>query len=64
MKKLFSVIMISAILLSGCGKGDSTTNKSEPGVVDYITGAESIKTYQRTKSRIEDINRTLKDRQQ
>ena len=64
MKKLFPVIIILIIFLLGCTKESPTTNKPEPGVVDYITGAEQIKAYERTKSKIEDINKTLKEQRQ
>jgi hypothetical protein len=60
--KLFPAIIILTIFLLGCAKDSSTTDKPEPGIVDYITGAEQIETYKRTKSKVEDINKTLKER--
>ncbi|MFH0839805.1 MAG: lipoprotein [Candidatus Omnitrophota bacterium] len=61
MKKYF-IIIILIFLLSGCGAGEKASKSAEPGVVDYLTGHEQIKTYQRTKIKIEDINKTPKER--
>ncbi|MBU4377125.1 MAG: hypothetical protein KKD29_06610 [Candidatus Omnitrophica bacterium] len=61
MRKCFAAIIILCALLSGCG-GEKASKPAEPGVVDYLTGHEQIKTYQRTKTKIEDINKTLQER--
>jgi len=60
MKKIFPIIIILTIFLVGCAEETSTIDKSEPGVADYLTGAESIKTYEKAKSKIEDINKARK----
>ena len=62
MRKLYYIIMIPAIFLAGCANETSTTDEREPGIVDYITGAEQIKTYKKTKSKIEEINKTTEER--
>ena len=48
------------MLLSGC----SEEKPSEPGVVDYMTGAEQLRTYQRTKVKVQDIDNKLEERYQ
>ena len=63
MKKYFVAIMILSTLLCGCGRGgEKASEPAEPGVIDYITGREQVKTHQKTKSKIEDINNTLQER--
>ena len=50
------LVMSSLIMLSsGCSK----EKPSEPGVVDYMTGAEQLKTYQKAKVKIEDIDKSV-----
>jgi len=62
-RNYFVGIVILSTLLCGCGRSEEKASKpNEPGVVDYITGREQIKTYQKTKSKIEDINNTLQER--
>ena len=62
MKRLFTAIVAITLFLSGCGKDSSTTDEREPGIVDYITGSEQLKTYKRTRSKIESINKDLRQR--
>jgi len=45
---------------SGCGENKS----GEPGVVDYMTGAEQVRTYRKAKSQLEGVNKTLEKRYQ
>ncbi|MDD4956827.1 MAG: hypothetical protein PHH49_02735 [Candidatus Omnitrophica bacterium] len=52
------IILICGMCASGCAEKDD----SEPGTVEYLSGSEQVKVYHRTKARIEDINRTLKER--
>ena len=56
----FVVISCLVILSSGCSKEKS----SEPGVVSYMTGAEQLKTYQKAKVEIEDIDNKVKETHQ
>ena len=56
----FVVISCLAVLSSGCSEEKS----SEPGVVSYVTGAEQLKTYQKTKVKIHDIDNNLKETHQ
>lgn len=56
----FVVISCLVMLSSGC----SEEKASEPGVVSYMTGAEQLKTYQKAKVKIEDIDNKLKETHQ
>ena len=50
--------------LSGCAKeaaGPVEEETSEPGVIDYLTGAEHIKQYKKMKSKLEDINKSRQE---
>jgi len=61
--KRFSGILVAGFLLmsaSGCGENKS----GEPGVVDYMTGAEQVRTYRKAKSQLEGVNKTLEKRYQ
>lgn len=52
------------VCLCGCeGKksGSGETKAKEPGIVEYMTGAEQLKSYQKVKSKIEDINRSQEE---
>ncbi len=62
MKKLFSAGIILAVFLCGCVEETPISHEKEPGVVEYITGAEQLKTYKETESKIEDINKKLEER--
>ena len=62
MKEIFSAGIILAILLCGCAEEAPVSDKEEPGVVEYMTGAEQLKTYKQTETKIEDINRKLENR--
>lgn len=80
MKKIFAASIILAMFLCGCGEGGLFPRKTEseeeskterkresetkPGMIDYITGAEQIKTYKKMKSKIEEIERTSEERYQ
>jgi hypothetical protein len=61
MKKFLSVTIMVMIVLCGCGKG-SPPREKEPGIVEYATGAEQIKTYRKAKARAEEINKILEER--
>lgn len=62
MKKLtFIFIMILPLMFSlGCAEKES----SEPGVVEYMTGAAQLDTYKKTKVKIEDIDNKRKENYQ
>ena len=62
MIKYFAIIVILVLFLCGCGGGEKASKPAEPDVVDYITGHEQIKTYQKTKEKIRDIDKMLKER--
>jgi PBP1b-binding outer membrane lipoprotein LpoB len=64
MNKLYPVIIVLAVFLSGCTKESPATDKAEPGVADYITGAEQLKTFKKAKSKIEEVNETVKEREE
>jgi len=61
MRKYFAIMTVLSFFLCGCG-GEKASKPAEPDVVDYITGHEQIKTYQKTKEKIRDIDKTLKER--
>ena len=61
MKRIF-LFMIIATSLFGCAEESATPEKKEPGVIRYLTGAEQLNTYRRTKSRIIEIDKSLKER--
>ena len=69
-KKPLAVIFatwVLAVLLCGCAERDpdSPGEKSrEPGIIHYMTGAEQLKRYRKTKSKIEDIDRARKKQYQ
>ena len=62
MYKFFSVILVATFLLSGCAEENSASHEREDGIVDYVTGVDKIKVYKKTKSKIEGINESLKER--
>lgn len=62
MRKYFTIAVILGVLLCGCGGGDKASTPDEPGIVDYISGHEQIKTYHKTKKKIEDINKATRER--
>ena len=47
-------------LTFGCAEKKS----DEPGMIDYLSGGVQLKMYKKTKSKLEDINKTLKERYQ
>lgn len=57
---IFAVTCATAAL-AGCGASDPGKEK-EPGIVEYMTGAQDLKMYQETKNKIEGINKTLQER--
>jgi len=57
---VFMVISCLVMFSSGCSK----EKPSEPGVVDYMSGAEQLRTYQKAKVKIEDIDNKLKENYQ
>lgn len=70
LKRFFVIVFAigySALFLCGCSNSKSGTHKkktTEPGVTDYMVGAEQLKTYQKAKSKMEEINKTLEKRYQ
>ena len=66
-KKYRVLILLFSVLLSGCGKkdtgGEKVNEKSEPSVVDYMTGAEDIRQYKRAREKIEEINKEVQTRE-
>ena len=60
MKNLFGIML--ALFLCGCAEKAPVPQEKEPGIAEYMTGAEQLKTYKETESKIEDINRKLEDR--
>lgn len=61
MKRLCPAIIILICFLCGC---DKISEIKFPGseIIDYGTGAEQIRTYKRTRSQVDDINKKLKKR--
>lgn len=57
-----SVFLILTCLLFAAGCSEEKS--SEPGVVSYVSGAEQLKAYQRTKVKVEDIDNKLEERYQ
>lgn len=57
MIKYLTIAAMLGVFLCGCGD-----KPDEPGIVDYISGHEQIKTYQKTKEKIEDINKATRER--
>ena len=55
---VFNIIIVSLLLTAGC----SGEKSDEPGIVDYATGAEKIRTYKKTKTKIDDVSKVLKAR--
>ena len=53
-------VVFLAISISGCSQKES----AEPGVVDYLSGAEQLKTYKQTRTKIEDLGKAVKERDQ
>jgi hypothetical protein len=52
------------VCLCGCEGKKAETGEAkakEPGVVEYMTGAEDLKQYQKVRSKIEDINRSQEE---
>lgn len=61
--KIICVVLISlysSIFLSGCSEKED----QGPGIVEHMTGSEHIKNYKNTKSKLEDINKSLEERYQ
>ena len=55
---VFNIVIMNLFLMTGCpGK-----KSDKPGIVDYVTGEEQIRTYKKTKTKIEDVNKVLKAR--
>ena len=55
------------VFLCGCGAKQSKPGNEkaeEPGIVETMTGVTEAKTYQKTRSKIEDIDKTMKERYQ
>ncbi|MDP8299311.1 MAG: hypothetical protein P9L88_05365 [Candidatus Tantalella remota] len=57
---LVTILVVCSFLLLACGCGEQGAD--EPGVVEYVTGKEQIKTYEKAGVKIDEINRTLKER--
>jgi NADH dehydrogenase FAD-containing subunit len=53
--------MISAALLL-VGQGCSKNNDEEPGVAEYLTGAQHLKTYKKARTQLEDIGKAADER--
>ena len=61
MKYIALTIIIMVLTLTvGC----SDKSSDEPTVVEQITGAEQIKTYKKTRSKIDDVKKDLELRYQ
>ena len=60
MKKNIVLCILSLLLMSGCSEEKTEDKATE--VVEYMTGAQHIKAYERTKSKLDDINKTLEER--
>ena len=54
------LVMFLVISIFGCSKKENT----EPGVVDYLSGAEQLKNYKQTRTKIEDLGKAAKERDQ
>ena len=60
-----TIILVGCLCIYGCGNQTPTSvekEEAEPGVIDYLTGAEHIKQYKKIKSKIEDINKSREER--
>jgi len=57
---LILTIVTPLIFSSGCAEKES----SEPGVVEYMTGAAQLDTYKKTKVKINDIDSKRKETHQ
>ena len=56
------VVVWSVFFLWGCNNNQPSTYKREtrkPGVADYVVGGEQLKSYQKTKSKLDGINKNL-----
>ena len=52
------------VFLCGCAEEDPASRggkSKEPGIIHYMTGAEQLKTYRKTRSKIKDIDRARKE---
>ena len=67
-KRFFVIIFAAgflAIFLCGCTERSTTPPKektTKPGMIEYMTGSQQIKVYQKTKSKLDSINKTLEKR--
>ncbi len=67
MTKLIPISLLTYMLISlyGCSNQAPTSVEEEtrePGVVDYLTGAEQIKQYKKIKSKLKDIDESHQGR--
>ena len=64
MIKRSSIVVLAVGLLLMFAAGCTGRKSEEPGVVEYMTGAVQLKTYQKTRSKIDDINKILEGKYQ
>ena len=64
--KIF-IVLIGCIFIYGCANQTPTSDKeetSEPGVIDYMTGRQQIRTYKKIKSKLEEIDKSRQEQQE
>lgn len=70
MQRVYVVVVMGicfGLLVGGCSRKDAEAPEKEaaaPGVVDYLTGAEHIRSYKKAKSKIEGIKSSLEQQYQ
>ncbi len=62
MTRLFIAAIVLCLFVGGCSGEAPSGKRKEPGVVDYLSGNQSIKAYKDTRTRINDINDSLQKR--
>jgi len=58
---IYIVAVIAAVLMVGCS-GENKAKNAGPGTADYLTGAEDLRAYKRAKTKIEEVNKIVEER--
>lgn len=65
-RNMLIILLSVLVVLGGCSQDSSKTADSdkskEPGIIHYATGAESIKSYEKTKKKLKAIGESSKER--